>query len=174
MPNSAKSNELLFITLTVVNWIDIFTREEYKQLIVNNLTYCITNKGLRVYEYVLMSNHLHCIARADEKPMSDVLRDFKTYTSKELFKTISANMKESRREWMMQQFIKAGRNNPANKEVQVWQNGNYPVILYSRQMIEQKREYIYNNPVKAGIVSASHHYLYSSACENSPLKCNDW
>lgn len=170
MPNSAKSNDLIFATLTVINWIDIFTRDEYKLLITNSLSFCIKNKGLRVFEYVLMTNHLHIIAQSDIKPMSDILRDFKTFTAKEL----QTNPQESRKEWMVQQFTKAGRNNPANKEIQVWQNGNYPVILYSKEMVEQKRNYIYQNPVRAGIVAEPHHYLYSSANLDSPLKCNEW
>lgn len=174
MPNSTQSNDLYYITLTVINWIDIFTRDEYKLIITNNLAHCQRNKGLRIFDYVLMSNHLHMIARADEKPLSEVLRDFKSYSAKQLYKAILENPQESRKSWLLPLFEKAGRLNPANKEIQVWQNGNYPVQLYSPEMIKQKVNYIHQNPVRARIVAEPYHYLYSSACENSPLKCDNW
>lgn len=37
-----------FLTFTVVFWIDVFTRKEYKHIIVNSLNYCIKEKGLTV------------------------------------------------------------------------------------------------------------------------------
>lgn len=91
MELTAKSNDTFFVTLTVVYWIDVFTRPVYKDIIVDNLTYCKKNKGLEIYSYVIMPNYLHLIVRSINKPLSDILRDFKTYTSKELYKTIKDN-----------------------------------------------------------------------------------
>ena len=31
---------LYFLTLTVVEWVDVFTRREYKQVVVDSLRYC--------------------------------------------------------------------------------------------------------------------------------------
>lgn len=33
-------DELYFVTSTVVDWIDIFTRPKYKHIILESLTYC--------------------------------------------------------------------------------------------------------------------------------------
>lgn len=52
-----------FLTFTVVEWIDVFTRKEYKQIIVDSLNYCIKEKGVECYAWVLMSNHLHIVMR---------------------------------------------------------------------------------------------------------------
>lgn len=57
---------LHFLTFTIVGWVDVFTRKETKQIIIDSLKYCIENKGLILYGYVIMTNHLHLIARADE------------------------------------------------------------------------------------------------------------
>lgn len=92
------SNELFFVTMTIVNWIDLFTRQIYFDLIIDNLKYCQNNKGLEVYEYVIMTNHIHMICLSNKKPLSDILRDFKTFTSKELVKVLKGNPYESRRE----------------------------------------------------------------------------
>jgi putative transposase len=95
MSRSAATDELYFVTLTVTNWIDIFTRRLYSDLIINNLIYCQQHKKLNIYAYVLMTNHLHMIVNVEDGKLSDVLRDFKTYTSKELFKLINSNIQES-------------------------------------------------------------------------------
>ena len=67
-----------FVTCTVINWIDVFTREEYKAIIIDSLKYCIENKGLEVHGYVIMHNHIHLlISTASENKLQDLVRDFK-------------------------------------------------------------------------------------------------
>jgi len=83
---------------------------------------------------------------------------------------IANNQQESRRGWMVKAFELAGKYNPLNEKHQFWQNGNYPVLLYSPAVIEQKIDYIHENPVKAGFVGSAHEYWYSSANPESPLK----
>ena len=167
-------NELFFITMTIVDWIDLFTRQIYFDLIIDNLNYCQNNKGLEVYEYVIMTNHLHMICLGKDKPLSDILRDFKTFTSKELVKLIKNNSDESRRSWILKAFKQAGEKNPLNKYYQVWQNFNSPTLLDTSYLIDQKSEYIHDNPVVAGFVSEPYTYYYSSANPDSPLKTLDF
>lgn len=50
-----------FITATVVDWIDVFTRKAYKDCIIDSLEYCIEKKGMVVFGYVIMSNHIHLV-----------------------------------------------------------------------------------------------------------------
>ena len=81
-----------FITCTVVNWIDVFSREQYKEIIIESLKYCIDAKGLEFHAWVIMSNHLHLIVSAkDEEKLADIIRDFKKYTSKQIIKAIDDN-----------------------------------------------------------------------------------
>jgi len=82
---------------------------------------------------------------------------------------IAKNSQESRRDWMLKSFEKAGKYNPLNTNHQFWQNGNYPVLLYSPAVIDQKIDYIHENPVRAGFVGAAHEFWYSSANPESPL-----
>ena len=168
------SNELFFITMTIVNWIDLFTRQIYFDLIIENLNYCQNKKGLEIYEYVIMTNHVHMICLGNDKPLSDLLRDFKTFTSKELVKMIKGNSDESRKEWILASFRQVGKDNPLNKYYQVWQNFNSPTLLDSPFLIDQKSEYIHDNPVVAGFVSEPFEYYYSSANPKSPLKTFDF
>ena len=110
-----------------------------------------------------MSNHLHLVASAQNKDLSDILRDFKKFTSKQIVKAIQDNKQESRREWMLQIFKQAGEANSRNSEFQFWQQDNQPKELYSPAFVFQKLNYIHNNPVEAGIVERPEEYLYSSA-----------
>ena len=170
MSRSASTDELYFITLTVTDWIDVFIRRIYNDFIIENLAWCQQNKKLNIYAYVIMTNHVHLVANVEDGSLGDILRDFKTYTSKELVKMIRDNVSESRRNWMIKAFEKAGKYNPLNKNHQFWQNGNHPVLLYSLAVIQQKIDYIHDNPVKAGFVGSAHEFWYSSANPESPLK----
>src|SRR5215203_5557947 len=90
-----------FITFAVVEWVDVFTRKDYRDIVLDSLRYCQNNKGLLLHCWCIMSNHLHFIASAKNQDLSDVLRDFKKFTSRELIRSIQLNKKESRREWML-------------------------------------------------------------------------
>jgi len=87
-----------FITFSVVEWIDVFTRAQYADIVVESLRYCQLNKGLNVHAWCLMSNHIHLIVSTNEpKTLSEVLRDFKKFTSSRIIKVIETNTKESRK-----------------------------------------------------------------------------
>lgn len=97
--------EVYFITITVVDCVDIFTRPKYKHIILDSLTYCQQKKGLKIYAWVLMSNHLHMLVSVGQgHTLADVVRDFKKFTSKKILAELEEDMQESRREWMLEHF----------------------------------------------------------------------
>ena len=159
------TQDLYFTTTTVVDWIDIFTRPDYKHIIVDSLDYCQHNKGLDIYAWVLMTNHLHLIVgvRDEQLNISDILRDFKKYTSKKLFEAISTNIQESRHDWLLDRLRFVGKNATKNKDFKIWQDGNHIELICSESFFNQKLDYIHNNPVKQEIVEKAEDYLYSSA-----------
>lgn len=152
-----------FITFAVIEWVDVFTRKQYADIVVESLKYCQDKKGLIVYAWCLMSNHIHLIVAAKNANLSDVLRDFKKFTSKQILDTIIENKQESRRNWMLWLFKSAGAKNSNNKEYQFWRQNNQPKELVTNEFMQQKLDYIHNNPVEAGIVENPKDYLYSSA-----------
>lgn len=152
-----------FVTFTVVEWIDVFTRKEYRDIVLDSIRYCQAEKGLVLYSWCLMSNHIHLVIAAKNSDTSDILRDFKKYSSKKILQTIINNPQESRKDWMLALFRKAGEANSRNSNYQFWQQDNQPKECYSEYFINQKLEYIHNNPVEAGIVERAEDYLYSSA-----------
>ena len=151
-----------FISFATVGWVDVFTRKVYRDIVVQNLKYCQENKGLIIYSWCIMSNHVHLVVRAEKENLSDILRDFKSYTAKQIFNAIHSEP-ESRREWMLEIFKKAGQDNSNNLHFQFWQQDNHYKEVYSKDFAFQKFEYIHNNPVEAGLVEKAEQYLYSSA-----------
>jgi REP element-mobilizing transposase RayT len=127
------------------------------------LKYCQQAKGLEIYAYVLMPSHLHLLCRSKEGfQLSDIIRDFKKYTSKKLIQNIK-EQPESRREWMLEQFLKASEHLSRGQEYKVWQNGYHAEEVYSNKFIYEKLNYIHKNPVVDRIVEEPEDYLYSSA-----------
>jgi len=156
---------LYFVSFSVVHWIDLFVRDEYCSIVVDSLKFCQTNKGLEIYAWCIMSSHLHLIISSHGSNLEDIMRDLKSHTSRELKKAIKQNQEESRREWILWMMERAGRLKANNKDFQLWQQGNHPIILDSNEIIEQKKLYIHNNPVKAGMVWVPEHFRYSSATD---------
>ena len=162
-----------FITTTVVDWVDVFTRPIYNHILIDSLSYCQTNKGLVIYSWVLMSNHLHLIVALDRTlsyeqevlELSNVIRDFKKFTSKKIIDAINKNPEESRTEWMMNRFWFAGANDKKIKDFRFWQEGYYREDISSEEFLRQKINYIHMNPVRREIVSEPEHYKYSSAID---------
>ncbi len=107
-----------------------------------------------------MSSHVHLIIRAKEGfLLQNILRDYKTYTSKAVLKAIEENPQESRKEWLLPMF------ETSKSTRQFWQPGNHPIELWSNKVIYQKLNYLHQNPVEEGIVFSPEQYVYSSATD---------
>ena len=160
---ATEENVAYFITITTVGWIDIFTRLRQKYVIINALDFCQKHKGLEIYAYCIMPSHIHVLCRAkDGDLLSNVMRDFKTYTSKKIVETI-IKYPESRREWLLDYFKNACEHLKRKQTYKVWQNGYHAEKVYSDKFIKQKINYIHNNPVVEKIVANAEDYVFSSA-----------
>ena len=161
-----------FITFATVQWIDVFTRSEYVNIVVDSIAYCQKEKGLLVHTYCIMPNHLHLIISAVVNNLSNIIRDFKKFTSAKILKTIEQNSKESRRNWMLWIFRKAGLNNGRNKLIPAWPDGqefwqqdNHPIECSTEERLATRMNYLQENPVIAGFVWIAEDYRYSSAID---------
>jgi REP element-mobilizing transposase RayT len=151
-----------FITATVVDWIDVFTRKTYRDTVIECLDYCIANKAMVLYGYVIMSNHVHLIVQSSDGKLSDLIRDFKKFIATKILEKIQLEP-ESRREWMLERFKLATESHSRNKNYQFWQYGNHPEEIYTNKFMWSKLDYIHLNPVRARIVEKASQYIYSSA-----------
>ena len=158
--------EVYFITITVVDWVDIFTRPKYKHIILDSLTYCQQKKGLKIYAWVLMSNHLHMLVSVGQgHTLADVVRDFKKFTSKKILAELEGDVQESRREWMLEHFRRSSAGDGKSTGYRFWQDGYHPEAVWLLDFYQQKLEYIHSNPVRQELVARQEEYLYSSAVD---------
>ena len=154
-----------FVTFSVVGWIDVFSREQYKELFLESLKYCQQKKGKVLHAWVIMTNHVHLIISSISNKLEHVVRDLKKFTSKQIIKAIKENNAESRKEWMLNIFSYTGKNNNNNKEFQFWKQDYHPIELDTPEKMKQRLDYLHENPVRGGLVWEPWHYKYSSAID---------
>ena len=156
-------NKPYFLTLTVADWIDIFNTDAYKFIIIESLKHCQKEKGMEIFGYCIMPTHIHLIARAKSNfKLSDVLRDFKKFTSKAIVNQITKEQ-GVRRNLLLNNVKAPGINRKRKVICQFWQEGNHPVEITSNKFFDEKLDYIHNNPVTALIVEKPEDYIFSSA-----------
>jgi REP element-mobilizing transposase RayT len=168
---------LHFITFTIVDWVDVFVRKSYRDVLINTLNFYIDKRGLQVFGYVIMSNHMHAILYQPSGSLSDTIRDLKKYSANKILELIKAEP-ERRREWMLHRFSWNATLRANVSNYQVWKHDNHAEEIWSWKFFNQKLNYIHQNPVRAGLVDMPQHWLYSSAADQvrtEPLvKISEW
>lgn len=159
---------IYFVTFTVHQWVDVFTRSMYVEILLESIKFCQDNKGLEVYSWVIMSNHCHFILRSNGNKLSDIIRDLKKHTAKKIVKAIEDNELESRKRWMLWLLKKEGH-------IWFWEEGYHGVEITTEDFFATKLKYIHLNPVRAGLVEKEEDYLLSSCADlyglrKGPLK----
>lgn len=150
------SSGIYFLTFRVRNWYYIFDRHNRFEIIADSLKYCQKHKGLRIYAYVFMLNHIHMIASATNS--ISFVRDFKKFTSKEIQKNIIATEPNA---------LKLFEVDPGKYEF--WARTNMPKIIESEQFLLQKMNYIHQNPIRKQYVKRPEDWVWSSANPESEI-----
>ena len=159
-------DRIYFVTFAVESWVDVFTRPLYSDIVINSLRHCQQTKGLDLYAWCIMSNHIHLIVgRNGEEPIENIIRDFKKFTSVMICRAIQENPEESRKEWVLEIFKKAAESSSKHQKFKFWQSEFHPIELGWREIALQKLKYLHRNPVEAGIVEKEEDYLLSSAAD---------
>ncbi len=162
-----------FVTFTVIDWIDFFIRNEYKDVFLTALKHYQKNNGLEVYAYCIMTSHIHLILRSESPhQLGETIKNLKGYTARTFHKILTNenNNYESRKRWLLWLMKHAGNYNSNTKDFQFWQQHNQPIELWSDEVFFQKMDYIHLNPVKSGFVSQPEDWLYSSARDHAGRK----
>ena len=155
-----------YTTSTIVGWVDIFSRQTYRDILIESLQWCQQNKGLHIHAYVIMTNHIHIVAQTEDIPLADVLGSFKRHSAAKIIEAVEKGP-ESRKEWLLRLFKWYGQQK--GQAHQVWQHENHPIALWSPKVIGQKVDYLHLNPVRAGLVRKASDWRYSSAGQYAGL-----
>jgi len=172
----AKENEntVHFLTITTIAWLDVFTSEKYFDILISSLKFCQRNKGLLLYEFVFMTNHIHLICATREGfLLSQVISDFKKHTTHEILKLV----KEDNRKYLLW-ILKNSFMKKESAKLQLWQSNNHPKVMEG-DVVFQKANYIHENPVRKGYVEKPENWKYASARnrfleDHSLIKVEEW
>lgn len=155
-----------FITSTVVGWADVFTREIYRDILLNSFQFCQQNQGLQIHAWVLMPNHFHLICSCvKNNDLGMAIKNIKSFTAIKIIDAIINNAEESRKQWLLKLFEQYGVKNKNNYRYQFWQHENHPILLDDVGKYTQRLNYLHENPVRSGFVTEPQYWLYSSTID---------
>jgi putative transposase len=146
-----------FATCTAVNWLPLFTKPELAKIVLDSLSYLHDQDRLALHAYVIMENHVHVIATAEE--FSVELRKFKSFTARQIVDLLALFGPL----FYLEQMRFSKKYHKTDQIYQVWQEGSHPVAIADEEVLRQKIEYIHFNPVRRGYVDEPQYWRYSSA-----------
>ena len=166
-----------FITFTVVDWLPVFVDESPNSILIDSLKYCIDNKGLRVNAYVIMPNHLHAVVfntEFDSSALHQALTDFRKFTGQALTGYVNTRFSKAISSILQQEKLE-------DRKRRFWQSGWHAEGIESERFLEQKVNYIHDNPCRKGLVRLPQDWRYSSAAfwmdgesVDLPIASLDW
>ncbi|WP_338763585.1 transposase [Bernardetia sp. ABR2-2B] len=145
-----------FFTVTILKWQRLLKLHKYKQIILDSLKYLVEQKKIKVYAFVIMPNHIHLLWKINEPYLlEDVQRDFLKFTGQAMYRNLLKNHKE---------VLALFRVDLKDRKYQFWKRNSLTTFLYYRKTIEQKLDYIHNNPVQGiwELAESLDKYPYSS------------
>jgi len=101
--------KLHFISFAVVYWIDLFVRNEYREILIESWKYCQKEKDLEIYGWCIMTSHVHMIIGSQGRDLDKIVGEMKSFTSRSLRSEITNNPTESRKEWLIWMMERAGK-----------------------------------------------------------------
>lgn len=135
----------------------IFSKPELVKILFSSLHFLQEHQHLTLYGYVIMENHLHLIASAQN--LSKEIGHFKSFTARSIIDWLQNNQPKS---YWLQQMANAKLKHKTGQRYKLWQEGCHPKMIVSEEMFQQKLLYIHNNPVTRGYVDSPGHWRYSS------------
>ncbi|MGW8256635.1 MAG: REP-associated tyrosine transposase [Thermoguttaceae bacterium] len=146
-----------FFTCTTVDWTPIFVLPETTNIIVDSWIYLHKHDGLDLFGYVILDNHLHILAAAQD--LANIIKRFKSFTARKIIDLFVERQDQT----ILSRLQSNKKTHKADQKYQLWQEGSHPQMILNDQTMWQKLEYIHNNPVKRGLVDDPLNWRYSSA-----------
>jgi REP element-mobilizing transposase RayT len=140
-----------------VGWLPVFTRPETVQIVFDSWQFLQDHDRLTLLGYVVLENHIHFIASADD--LAKEVGDFKSYTARRIID----HLRERQVRTLLDGLEYHKARHKSDRTFQLWQEGSHPQVIENEEVLRQKLEYIHQNPVRRGYVSDPTHWRYSSA-----------
>lgn len=158
LPRLHIEGHIYYITTVVYNRLPIFTRPSFVIPLIDSLNFYRYKQEFKLLGYVIMPDHVHFIIWPfGGATVSDIMRDYKKFTSVRLIRQAEV---ENITEWTTA-FEQAGEET-GRSDNKVWQDSYWDENVYTRRFLLQKLNYVYRNPLRAGLVEHPADYYYSS------------
>ena len=149
---------IYYITINIQNRLNLFVRPSFVITLYDSLNYYRYKQSYKILGYGIMPDHLHLLIWPyGEATISEIIRDFKTFTAKRIIKQAEVEKQQDLLIASKKAGAETGRSN--NK---VWQDDFWDKVIYTEKYLRQKLNYIHRNPVRAGLVNDVGLYPYSS------------
>ena len=151
---------LYFVTTSTVKHAHLFRGDVIKRIIVDSLNHLRTTGKMKLFVFVIMPNHIHFIAQfSDRNPLSDVMRDFKKFTARQIYRQFQAQANTK-----VIGFVKK-EGEAVNQDYKIWEDGYDARDVYSIEFLQQKMDYIHHNPCQPEwkLVETPEEYEWSTA-----------
>ena len=151
------TEHLQFFTATILEWKSLLKQPKYKSIIIESLRFLVHNNRIIVNGFVIMPNHVHIIwqMKSGINP-SHVQRDFLKFTAQQIKFDLVENHPK-----VLAHF----KVNQKDRQFQFWEHRPLSIPIYSVHVMEQKLNYMHNNPIqeKWRLATLPEDYFYSSA-----------
>ncbi|MFO1066548.1 MAG: transposase [Pirellulales bacterium] len=146
-----------FMTCTISAWLPVFSDPHCVTIVLDSWKFLQTNRRIDIFAWVILDNHLHWIASGPQ--LSRRCGDFKSFTAAAILNHLKTHCRGS----LLQELEFYKLHGRVDQQYQVWQEGSHPQLIESSEVMEQKIDYIHNNPIRRGYVDDPAHWRYSSA-----------
>jgi putative transposase len=151
---------VFFVTTTVVHFGKIFALgEQYYRILLDSLKFELNQHRATLIAYVFMPSHIHLvIAMPVNEHISDLMRDFKKFTSTAIRKELEDNGEQVWLDRLRRNAV--GRKNQVFK---LWMDRFDDLVIDNDDTLRRKINYIHENPLRSGLVERVEDWKYSSA-----------
>jgi putative transposase len=149
-------NEVYFWTSTIFQWKHLLKPDKYKLILINSLINLTERKKIKVYGFVIMPNHIHLLWEMTEMNGREMpYASFQKHTAHAIQCDLKVNHPYTLRDF------KVDEN---ERHYRFWQRDPLAIPILSREMAEQKLEYIHLNPLQShwNLCETQIEYYYSS------------
>ncbi len=177
--NLYEANRIFFFTSRITEQIYLLRTDRFKMILVDRMRWYLEKYSVRLYGYVIMSNHFHVLISAES---AESLRNFIQHTlrksavdfveSLEYYAGIRSespkylsdlapfnSVYQQKAHEMLDRFA---RHANGNNKYAVWKEQARGIPILSRTAFDVKLDYIHNNPLKSGLVEDILDYEWSS------------
>jgi REP element-mobilizing transposase RayT len=152
---------LYFVTTKAIDYARAFQRDVVQRLLLDTLDCMRAQKRIKLFSFVIMPNHIHVVVQCSaQDPLSDVLRDYKRQTADRLIRQLKAERNQKALD-----FFASKVERPAKQHYKIWEDDYNAKDVVSVEFLQQKIEYIHNNPCQPhwNLSATPEEYIWSSA-----------